>query len=265
MPADERPDARTVFGLDAAAYAAGRPGYPAAVFDLLSERCGLGRGTATFEIGPGTGQATTELLRRGASPLVAVEPDPSLADWLIAQRRADMADLTVVRDAFEDAELPHGAFDIGVAATSFHWLDQPTALRKVGSLLRPGGWWAMWANIHGDALGDDPFHNATRHLLDGPDAPEPDLPFALETDRRLADLRETGAFDRLDYELLRWTHSLDAAGIAALYRTFSPMIRRPAAERDELIRNLVRVVEDEFGGVVHRSMLTPIYVARRTG
>lgn len=171
----------------------------------------------------------------------------------------------MIHETFEWADLPHGDFDLGAAATSFHWLDQLTALRKVGSLLRPGGHWAMWWNIHGDALGDDPFHVATRHLLDGPDAPEPDLPFALETDQRLADLAESGAFDRMEAELLRWTHSLDAAGIAALYRTFSPVIRRSAAEREGLIRNLIRIVEDEFGGVVHRPMLTPVYFARRTG
>ena len=265
MPGDPRPDGQTLFGLDPAAYAAGRPGYPAAVFDLLAERCGLGSGTATFEIGPGTGQATAELLRRGAGPLVAIEPDPGLAAWLANQSFADPDALTVVQSTFEQVQLPRGGFDLGVSATAFHWLDQPSALRKVASLLRPDGWWAMWWNIHGDALGDDPFHNATRHLLDGPDAPESNLPFALETDRRLADLAESGAFDLMECELLRWTHSLDAAGIAALYRTFSPVIRRPAAEREELIRQLARVVEDQFNGVVHRSMLTPIYLARRTG
>ncbi len=265
MPANKESDGQTVFGFDAAAYAAGRPGYPAALFDLLAERCGLGPDTSTFEIGPGTGQATVELLRRGASPVVAIEPDPGLADWLEGRQLADPGVLTVVRQSFEQADLPLGDFDLGVAATSFHWLDQPTALRKVGSLLRPGGWWAMWWNVHGDALGDDPFHNATHHLLDGPDAPPPELPFALQTDRRLADLTDTGAFDRMECELLRWTHSLDAAGIAALYRTFSPVIRRPAAEREDLILQLVRVVEDEFSGVVHRSTLTPMYLARRKG
>lgn len=264
MPADQRSDGQTLFGLDAATYAAGRPGYPTALFDLLAERCGLGPGTATFEIGPGTGQATVEVLRRGASPLVAIEPDPGLAAWLAGQSLADRDVLTVVQQPFEQADLPHGAFDLGVAATAFHWLDQPTALRKVGSLLRPGGWWAMWWNIHGDALGDDPFHNATRHLLDGPDAPEPDLPFALRTDSRLADLGDSAAFDLIESELLRWTLTLDADGIAALYQTFSPVIRRPDAECDALIRDLRRVVEDEFGGVVHRPMLTPVYLARRT-
>ena len=265
MNPDQQRAGRTLFGLDAAAYAAGRPGYPTAIFDILAERCGLRPGTATLEIGPGTGQATAELLRRGARPLVAIEPDPGLADWLTHQWPAETTALTVVANTFEDAELSRGTFDLAVAATSFHWLDQPTALRKVGLLLRPGGWWAMWANIHGDALGDDPFHNATWRLLDGPDAAPPEMPFALQTHRRLADLAETGAFDQIDFELLRWTHSLDATGIAALYRTFSLMIRRPLAEREELIQQLVLVVEDEFGGVVHRPMLTPVYIARRTG
>jgi hypothetical protein len=41
--------------------------------------------------------------------------------------------------AFEDASLPNGSFDLAVAATSFHWIDQHSGLRAVANLLRPGG------------------------------------------------------------------------------------------------------------------------------
>jgi hypothetical protein len=33
-----------------------RPGYPTAVFDILSDRCGLGAGARVLEIGPGAGK-----------------------------------------------------------------------------------------------------------------------------------------------------------------------------------------------------------------
>lgn len=71
---------RRIFGTDSEGYAEGRPGYPTELFDHLVAVCGLGPGTATVEIGPGAGQATVELLERGATRLMLVEPDSRI--WL---------------------------------------------------------------------------------------------------------------------------------------------------------------------------------------
>src|ERR1043165_1521417 len=75
---------RRAFGGDPAGYHAARPAYPNWVYETLTSRCGLRRGTAVFEIGAGTGIATHRLLALGADPLVAVEPDARLADFLRA-------------------------------------------------------------------------------------------------------------------------------------------------------------------------------------
>ena len=70
---------RVAFGDDPGSYHATRPGYPDWVFETLRERCRLAPGTATFEIGAGTGTATRRLLDFGALPLLAIEPDPVVA------------------------------------------------------------------------------------------------------------------------------------------------------------------------------------------
>ena len=67
---------RVAFGDDPGSYHVTRPGYP------LRERCHLAPGTATFEIGAGTGTATRRLLDFGAKPLLATEPDLGLAALL---------------------------------------------------------------------------------------------------------------------------------------------------------------------------------------
>ena len=154
---------RVAFGADPGSYHATRPGYPDWVFDALCERCHLGHGTATFEIGAGTGTATRRLLDLGANPLLAIEPDPRLASFLRETIR-DQA-LSVAVSAFEDAAVATATFDLGVCATAFHWLDQDVALMKVADLLRPGGWWAMVWNVFGDDSRPDPFHEATKTLL----------------------------------------------------------------------------------------------------
>src|SRR5262249_54257074 len=142
-----------------------RPDYPPQVYDILRERCGLRQGVRTFEIGPGTGVATRNLLRLGAAPLVVVEPDERLASFFTTTLDQSASGIEVNIATFEDAELPSAWFDLGTAATVMHWLDEETTLRKVARVLRPGGWWAMWWNVFGDPAQPDAFHEATNSLL----------------------------------------------------------------------------------------------------
>ena len=167
MPEIDRSEGRCAFGGDPDGYNRARPGYPQRIYDILGSRCELQPGTRTFEIGPGTGQASRDLTRLGASPLVLIEPDQRLADFLRREFRPTPADSVIeVRNAtFEDVDLPAASFDLGVAATSFHWLPVLPALQKVARLLRPGGWWAMWWTVFGDPLRPDAFHLATQGVL----------------------------------------------------------------------------------------------------
>lgn len=147
------------FGNDAATYHRYRPGYPDALFAVLRDHCGLAPGVAGFEIGAGTGQATRVLLREGVDPLTAIEPDARLAAFIAddADRDGHSGALDLRVEPFEDTVLENGAFDLGMASTSLHWLDQASALRKAAMALRPGGWWAAWWSMYGDPRDRDAF------------------------------------------------------------------------------------------------------------
>ena len=69
---------RHSFDEDPDNYQAARPDYPARVYAVLADRCGLRPGVRVLEIGPGTGQVTRRLAAEGAS-VVAVELGPALA------------------------------------------------------------------------------------------------------------------------------------------------------------------------------------------
>ena len=253
---------RQAFGSNPGGYHAARPAYPDWVFEVLCERCGLAPGAATFEVVSGTGTATHRLLELGANPLVAVEPDDRLAAFL----RETIGDdaLTVVISTFEEAVLREASFDLGLSATAFHWLDEDLALTKVAKLLRPGGWWAMVWNIFGDLDRPDPFHEATKVLLNGPSSPSAgsgDRPFALDADARLAALERTRAFDRVEHQTSPWELILDSDHIVALYATYSDINIRP--DREAILNELGRIAREEFHGRVTRNMVTTLYVARR--
>jgi SAM-dependent methyltransferase len=258
-------EGRRAFGADASNYDNARPAYPARLFGVLRQRCGLGPATRTFEIGPGTGLATRPLLEAGAAPLFAIEPDERLAKLL--RHRSPDAALHVVASTFEEADLPAASFDLGVSATAFHWLEQRPALEKVASLLRPGGWWAMWWNVFGDPRREDAFHAATWELLQGgtnpSDHPSWRHPFALDEAARIADLEAGGRFGDIASDVERWTLVLDAAETRALYGTYSQFSALEASERERLLDTLEDIAATRFGGRVERNMCTALYIARR--
>lgn len=254
---------RMAFGGDPARYHDARPGYPDWVFDVLRSRCRLGRGAAAFEIGAGTGTATQRLLDIGVDPLVAIEPDPRLADFLRANN-PDAA-LKLIVAPFEEVELPEGQFDVGLSATAFHWLDEDVALLKIACLLRPGGWWAAVWNDLGDDRRRDPFHEATMELLAGPAsqaAGEKGATFATDARSRISALRRSRAFDRVDHLESSWTIDLDAAQTVSLYSTFSNVNIRP--DREAVLVELGRIARDQFDNRVTRNVVTSLYIARRT-
>jgi SAM-dependent methyltransferase len=256
-------EGRQLFGYDPASYDAARPGHPDRVYEILAARCGLADGTHVLEVGPGTGQATRRLLGRGAS-LLLVEPDTRLAAHLVATF-GDEVD--VLPAPLEEAGLPCASFDIAVAASSFHWIDEPVGLAAIQAALRPGGWAAIWWTLFGEGSGPDPFIRATTPLLEGLESsPTRGVaggpPHALDIEARTAALDEAGFVD-IEHEVICWEWSWDAAGIRALYASFSPIIRLDDIERERILDRLEAVAEHDFGGRVERGLRTSLYVARK--
>jgi len=264
VPQIDRTEGRALFGADPAGYDSARPGHAERVYEVLVERCGLAPGTSVLEIGPGTGQATRRLLALGASPLVAIEPNRALAAYLEESLSANLAIYGV---ALEEAELPQASFELAVAASSFHWVDEKVGLAKLVDTLRPGGWVATWWTLFGEGGEPDAFMRAIDPLLDGlersPTAGEEGRPrYALDTEARIAALEAAG-FESSEHELIRWSASWDSKGIRALYATFSPIIRLDAERRTTILDEIACIAEQDFGGRVERTLRTSIYTAQR--
>ena len=264
MPKIPLSEGRRLFGHDPLAYANARPDYPEELYERLCTRCQLTPGTSAFEIGAGTGLATRRLLALGASPLWAIEPNSHLAAFL--EKTISNRSLHIAQIAFEDADLPEAEFSLGVAATSFHWLDQRSALAKVYRCLRPGGWWAMWWT-HFGSYEPDAFQLATEHLFLGTsDSPSigaaGNVPFGLDQISRIRDLTLAGLCDPA-LELWHWTLTYDTARLAALYSTFSPIQALEPEARKAFLGELARIADTQFGGLIERPFITALYTARK--
>ncbi|CAN5800007.1 hypothetical protein BH20ACT14_BH20ACT14_19320 [soil metagenome] len=260
----DRTEGRRVFCLDPAAYDSARPGHPPRVYEILVERCALQAGATVLEVGPGTGQATRRLVLLGADPLVALEPNPALAAYLDDSLGARV-DIWVV--ALEEAELPAAHFDVAVAASSFHWVEEEVGLEKLFDAVRPGGWVALWWTLFGEPGKPDAFIKTTSPLLDNLRASptrgaEGRPAHALDTEVRLGALGTAG-FEDANHEILRWNASWDTQGIRALYGTFSPIARLDETRKTEILDGVAEIAERDFGGRVSRTLVTSLYTAHR--
>jgi SAM-dependent methyltransferase len=267
MTTIHRLEGRRAFGSDPSCYHDARPGYPEEVFDILRQRCDLRPGARTFEIGPGTGLSTRRLLELGSSPLVAVEPDERLADFLTRTLGPTALSLDLRVMPFERVNLPVESFDLGTSASAFHWLDEINSLHKIARSLREGGWWAMWWNLLFDGSRTDEFDKATRILLKdlnrSPAQGSGNRSFALDSDTRIANLLAVRAFGKIQFESFSWSAVYDTAGVQRLYSTFSPISRLKEGQRQQLLDDLGEIADKQFGGQVEIGVTTPVYTAQR--
>jgi SAM-dependent methyltransferase len=97
-------------------------------------------GDHVLEIGPGPG-LTTDLLRRRANRITAVEIDPSLGEPL--RERLEGSNVTVIVADAVEAELPENSFSAAACFSILHHMPsavlQDRLFEEIYRVLRPGG------------------------------------------------------------------------------------------------------------------------------
>jgi SAM-dependent methyltransferase len=240
-----------------------RPRYPEAVFDDLVDMAGLRRGARVIEIGPGTGQATVALARRGLA-VVAVEMGAELAA-VTRRHAAAFSGVEVVNARFEDWEPEVGGFDAVTSFAALHWIDPAVRYAKSARLLRPGGAIAVfdWQDTLSDD-GDDFFHA----VLDDYETvvPEwertPPVPPALVLDRVSAELAASGVFAPAASRRYHWSVTYGADGYVAFMNTRSSHRLLPEDRREALFARIRARIGARDPARVRQELLGTLAVAR---
>lgn len=263
--AEERLRRRVTFDRVARLYDEVRPGYPEALFDDIVALSGLPPGGRILEIGPGTGQATLPLARRGYR-LLAVELGEDLAA-VARQNLAAYPGVEVRVGAFEDWPVEEGAFDLAIAATAFHWIDPAIGYPKLHRALRPAGAIALFRNEHVRTDRSAGFFAAVQEVYrrEAPrmaanyrGLPEPDAVPDLS-----AEIARTGLFGPATVRRYRWDREYDAAGYVRVLGTYSDHRRLDDAARERLFRGIAGLIDSRFGGRIVKGYLSVLNVARR--
>ncbi|MEM7339872.1 MAG: methyltransferase domain-containing protein [Actinomycetota bacterium] len=245
------------FGEDPALYDRFRPSYPRGLIeDILAETGDL----PALEVGAGTGKATRALLALGKA-VHAIEPDHRMAAVLEVSCPSDH--LVIDRTTLEASHLPRSAFDLVLAAQSWHWVRTDVAYDVAADALDPEGVLAlMWHHPHhqqgvfGVALGQ-----LYRQIAPEAAHPLPGLKGAgydprLEPPSAMARFR---AWSRAEHA---WEWTLDAPSFIGWLCTGSETRKLGVEQRAELMAGVAALI-GEFGGEVVIPMRTVAHLAHR--
>ncbi|MFT3950915.1 MAG: class I SAM-dependent methyltransferase [Oscillospiraceae bacterium] len=128
-------------------YRRSRPDYPQALFDYLTQACGLKKSSSTAaDIGAGTGKLTSRLLDICAR-VWAIEPNADMRAQLMPQTGLISVDGTA-----EATGLADGCADLVTAAQAFHWFDTERFRAECKRILKPDSKAALiWNSRDGDS------------------------------------------------------------------------------------------------------------------
>lgn len=155
------------FSSVSATYAAARPEYPDALFDLLARH--VPSTAHVWEPGCGSGQATRGLAARFAR-VHATDPSPQQLAEHWAARKPD-ARVTLAVEPGERTALADASVGLVAVAQALHWFDLPAFFAECDRVLAPGGMLAAWGYGDFDApAGMEHEFDAFRHDI-APDWP----------------------------------------------------------------------------------------------
>lgn len=246
---------RDVFDEQARNYNEVRPKYPEALFETLITKAQLKDSAALLEIGPGTGQATLPLAKRGYR-ITGVELGEQLAR-VAREELADYKNVEIVTGAFEDVDLPEQSFDLVYSATAFHWIKHEVRYKKSSSLLKPKGHLAIIATDHVSDERGDVFFYASQPIYDTyTPKGDPNFKLPLTKDLRPPGDLNTSLFRLVHFECFPLVIEYNAEQYAKLLGTYSPHLALPEQTRGAFLGAIMQLINDEFGGKVakHYSM-----------
>ncbi len=237
-----------------------RPSYPAALYDALFEM--VPPNPVIVEVGPGTGQATKDLLGRGAA-VHAVEIGPATAAKLRSNLPTDRLRVTV--GDFEQVALARSSADAVFSATAYHWISPPAQTERPAQLLRPRGVVAIVDLIQVSSPEDDGFFAAAQPIYEkygeghrGPPAPiradvDPPIRRVLEGDDRFGDV---------NVRTWDWDQRYGAAEYRKLMLSYSGTQMMAAEDRRGLLDEMESFVNRRFDGRITRPLVATLTTAR---
>jgi SAM-dependent methyltransferase len=263
---DDGIELRTTFDSVSELYKKARPDYPEELFDALVGSTQLSGDARLLEIGPGTGQATAHLAKRGYD-ITAIELNIGMAN--VARRElAGYKNVHVVTGSFEGTEFAAGSFDLIYAASAFQWVPSDVKFTKPHALLKKNKHLAI---IQTEYIIDDeyePFFYDTQPIYEKYNMYRPKSPSDPKTPMRRSEDIEAQEFDEhlfkvVLYEVFPVKIKYTAKTYADLVSTFSNIIAMPEGPRNDFLKDLEDLIETKHGGSVIKPYIQSLTIGQK--
>lgn len=258
-----RRELASTFNEDAELYDRSRPRYTTSLFDDLSVLAGLSPDSRVLEIGCATGQATVPIAKLGCS-LVAVELGASLAE--VARRNiSEYPKARVVVSAFEDWLLPTEPFDLVVAATSFHFIDENIRMDKTADALCDGGALAVIATYHVRG-GTQDFFDESQHIYERLKLSPPGYhgaPSSTDIPENSAEFDMSMRFGPVTFSRHEWEVTYTTQEYLDSMSTYSSNRSLSEEARGDLYSSIANLLNTKYDGKVTKRYMAQIAFARK--
>jgi SAM-dependent methyltransferase len=239
------------------AYERFRPGYPVALYDVVTGYADRPIDTA-LEIGAWTGKATRLFAQRGVA-VTASEPDGAMLDEL---RKHVPANVRIVQAAFEDFGAEDGPFDLVYVAAALHWTKPERRWSRMAGLMKPG---AAFASFGGpiqlaDPSVEDAVRAARAPFLESDDMRSPD---GTSPGRDMqwpgTELQRSEWYVDVAQTVLERRFTMSASDYVGYLSTVSAYLQLPRADQAKVYRRISAVLPE----TVEITADVVIHLARR--
>ncbi len=251
-----REDRRRTFDEIAELYEQFRPGYPRQLVNDVLWLSGVPERGLVLEIGCGTGKASVLFAERGFR-MTCLEPMPNMAQ--IAERHlSPFPNARVEVTTFEAWQCETAAWDMVLAAQSFHFIDPAVGLVKAGGALRAAGTLALFLN--------DPVRNDSdveRRIQDVYARHAPTLAYVPPESGLEERIDKTELFETVVMARYPWRATYTAPEYMGLMETQSPHRLLPREQRGALFEAIHSAITDHGGSIVVNYVLSLRLAKRR--
>jgi ubiquinone/menaquinone biosynthesis C-methylase UbiE len=243
-------------------YNEARPGYPDELFSTLIDVTNLHRDSKLLEIGPGTGQATKPLAKKGFD-ITSVELGNSLTELAKYELR-HYSNVQILTGAFEEVVLPATSFDLIFAATSFHWIETSAKFLKPHKLLKNKGHLAIIHTNHVSDEKGDVFFNLSQPIYDRYDFTDkhrkPKLP---ESNEVKSDEMDERLFRLIHFELFPVVITYTAKNFVRLLNTYSNHLAASKEVQIAFFQEIETLIMDKFQGKIDKHFSMSLSIAQK--
>jgi SAM-dependent methyltransferase len=257
---------KSTFNEDAFLYDRSRPHYLSSLFSDLSTLIPLSPSSRILEIGCGTGQATLPLAKFG-SKIIAVELGPSLAS-LAAQNLSNFPNVSIHCSSFEDWPPPlseNEKFDIVLAATLWHWLDESVRVEKSADALKENGTLIV-ISTHHIAGETESFFSDVQKLYEcfmPGTIPGQVLPAESEIPEVIAEFENSSAFGEVKVRRYEWEERYTTEEYLDLLNTYSGHIVLERENKERLFKGIKALIDGRYGCRIRKRYMAQMILAKK--